>query len=937
MENNINIMSWPNLPYGNGPGEWDTIKELLQSAANYDFASGQKMTINGTVCGNVANASSVTGNGNYSNTGIVNGIEWVGPTGPIHSTYTSQAFDCQWYTLASGTPPGCGVDPKNEPSDQLFVDMAIASNTAKALTPTQTFSGIDTNSTDVTINVVSGLNVINIPPDPYGTVEGKLEVRGNGDLIISGPDDAVVIFNVGADNEVNAVRNGMSILNGRSILTIGWVQAQNILFNVIGGDITINAGVVNGNILVRAGSDVKGKADIQGTSNIQGIVIGDGNHSSEFSLATNASICGGFPSIDIEKYVSPDNGVTWFDADAAPGPTIPQGTNPQFRFVVTNTGTTTLTNIQVNDTVYGLIGNLPSLAAGASYEWIITRPWQLGQHVNIATVIGDYEDQTYSDTDPAHYFGGIPSIDVEKYVSPDNGVTWFDADAAPGPTIPQGTDPQFKYVVTNDGAVNLIDVQVNDNVYGLIGTLPSLAPGASFEWIITRPWQLGQHVNIATATGVYDSQTYTDTDPAYYLGVVASIEVKKYVSPDNGVTWFDADVAPGPIIPQGTDPQFKYVVTNIGAVTLTNIQIDDNVYGLIGTLPSLAPGATFEWIIIRPWQLGLQENVATVTGDYDGQTYTDIDPAYYLGVIASIDVEKNVSPDSGVTWFDADVAPGPIILEGVDPQFKYIVTNNGAVTLTDVQVNDNVYGLIGTLPSLVPGASFEWIITRPWQVGQNANIATATGVYDNQTYTDSDPAHYFGVIASIDVEKNVSPDSGLTWFDADVAPGPTIIQGTNPQFRFRITNTGTVTLTNVQVNDNVYGLIGTLPSLTPGASFEWIITRPWQLGQHVNVSVATGFYNDQIYTATDPAHYLGSSAFMLIKYVSVDNGTTWVDANTSPGPLLPNGINPQFRFVVTNNGDIPITDITVTDNVYGLIGQLEILNPSESHEWIIIV
>ena len=178
------------LPYGSGPGEWNTIKELLQSAADYDFANGQKMTINGTVCGNVANASSVQGNGNYSITGTVGGIQWVGPTGPIHSTYTSQPFGCQWYTVL---PPEC-PSPPNQVSDQLFVDIATASNTAKALTPTQTFAGIDTNSGNVTINVVSGLNVINVPPDPYGTTEGKLQVRGVGDLIINGPSDAVVIF-----------------------------------------------------------------------------------------------------------------------------------------------------------------------------------------------------------------------------------------------------------------------------------------------------------------------------------------------------------------------------------------------------------------------------------------------------------------------------------------------------------------------------------------------------------------------------------------------------------------------------------------------------------------------------------------------------------------------------------------------------------------------
>ena len=51
---------------------------------------------------------------------------------------------------------------------------------------------------------------------------------------------------------------------------------------------------------------------------------------------------------------------------------------------------------------------------------------------------------------------GLPSIDVEKYVSVDGGTTWEDADAAPGPLmLSSGTNPQFKFVVTNTGNVAL--------------------------------------------------------------------------------------------------------------------------------------------------------------------------------------------------------------------------------------------------------------------------------------------------------------------------------------------------------------------------------------------------------------------------------------------------------------------------------------------------
>lgn len=588
------------LPFGPGPGQWDNITKLLQSAAMWDFANGQKMTIKGTVCGNVANASSVQGNGNYSLTGFVGGIQWVGPGGPIHSTFTSQPFDCQWFT--PGTfPPGC-PSPPNEPSDQLFVDIATASNTAKNLAPTQTFAGIDTSAGDVTINVVSGLNVINVPPNPFGTTEGKLQVRGSGNLIINGPSDAIVIFNVGADNQVNAVRNGMSVENGRSILTTGGVMPQNVLFNVIGGDLTINGGTIDGNFIVRAGSDVKGKATIQGTTLINGRVLGDGNHSSEFLLDTNAKICPlqEAPSIDVEKDVSPDNGVTFFDADTPPGPNVVFPTNPQFKFTVTNNGSTTLTNVTVTDDVFpGIIIGPITLTPGASATTTLVGAWAPGVNVNTATATGFSDGQQLTDTDPAFWNGVLASIDVEKEVSPDNGVTFFDADTAPGPNVLFPTNPVFRFTVTNNGPNTLTNVIVIDDVFpgNIIGPI-TLAPGQSQSAIVIGTWAPGQHVNIATATGDFEGQVFTDTDPAFWFGAEApSIDIEKLVSVDNGVTFVDADTAPGPLLPPGVTPQFKFVVTNNGGAVLTNIVVTDDVFGLIGTVDTMNPGDTVEFII----------------------------------------------------------------------------------------------------------------------------------------------------------------------------------------------------------------------------------------------------------------------------------------------------------------------------------------------------
>ncbi|MDQ5984241.1 MAG: hypothetical protein RUMPE_01281 [Eubacteriales bacterium SKADARSKE-1] len=75
--------------------------------------------------------------------------------------------------------------------------------------------------------------------------------------------------------------------------------------------------------------------------------------------------------------------------------------------------------------------------------------------------------------------------------------------------------------------------------------------------------------------------------------------------------------------------------------------------------------------------------------------------------------------------------------------------------------------------------------------------------------------------------------------------------------------------------------------------------------------------------------------FILVVYVSVDNGATWIDADTPPGPLLPPGVTPQFKIVITNNGTVTLTNINVTDDVFGPIGILPSLDPGQSFEWII--
>lgn len=57
----------------------------------------------------------------------------------------------------------------------------------------------------------------------------------------------------------------------------------------------------------------------------------------------------------------------------------------------------------------------------------------------------------------------------------------------------------------------------------------------------------------------------------------------------------------------------------------------------------------------------------------------------------------------------------------------------------------------------------------------------------------------------------------------------------------------------------------------------------------------------------------------LVKEVSVNQGTSWDDANTPIGPELPMGAKAWFRITISNNGNVPLNNVTITDPSIGFI------------------
>jgi LPXTG-site transpeptidase (sortase) family protein len=655
---------------------------------------------------------------------------------------------------------------------------------------------------------------------------------------------------------------------------------------------------------------------------------------------------GSAPAIDVEKAVYDGSG--WVDADSGTGPILSSSGDVLFRFKVINAGNVSLAGVSLSDNKMSPLYSDQSLTSlceepdpftpGASFTCYGSLAWKAGQHENEATVKGDYDGQTYEDKDKSHYFGAAPAIDVEKAVY--DGSNWADADSGTGPTIASGSDVLFRFEVENTGNVDLTGVSLSDNKMSPLYSDQSLTSlcvepdpftaDASFTCYGSLAWKAGQHENEATVNGSYDGQSYEDKDKTHYFGASPAIDVEKDVYDGSG--WVDADTGSGPTLDSGSDVLFRFEVENTGNVDLAGVSLSDNKMSPLYSDQSLTSlcvepdpftaGASFTCYGSLAWKAGQHENEASVNSNYDGVSYGDKDKAHYFGPAPDIDVEKRVL--AGSSWADADTAPGPYIGSGSDVLFQFVVTNTGNVTLSGVALSDNFIADFYSDQALsIPceennpfgvGESFTCYGSLAWQSGQHENTALVSGSYNDHHVSDDDLAHYFGASVSIDVEKSVW--DGSAWDDADTGNGPTLLNGSDPIFKFDVTNTSNVALTNIVLEDNLISSLFSDQTLTTecvepetlsvDASFTCFGSLPWAAGKHENKAEVSAESNNIPASDSDLAHYLGGSPNIIL------TKTADVEVYQQKDEII------TYKFVAENTGNLTLYDVMITDPLPGL-------------------
>jgi uncharacterized repeat protein (TIGR01451 family) len=185
-------------------------------------------------------------------------------------------------------------------------------------------------------------------------------------------------------------------------------------------------------------------------------------------------------------------------------------------FTVTNTGGVDLSNIDLSDPKCDA-GSLTSLAAGDDvlavdegwhFECRHTITDRDGDPVhNEASVSGDHQGGTVTDTD-AHDVAVLhPGIDLEMIATPTSG--------------PAGTLIAYTYTITNTGDTALFDISVDDDKVGRVGALAALAVGGTIH--LSSELTLGSSpiTSNATAGGSDALGAFVSDDASATVTVVA--------------------------------------------------------------------------------------------------------------------------------------------------------------------------------------------------------------------------------------------------------------------------------------------------------------------------------------------------------------------------------------------------------------------------------
>ncbi|MET0296459.1 MAG: AraC family transcriptional regulator [Microbacterium sp.] len=735
---------------------------------------------------------------------------------------------------------------------------------------------------------------------------GRLETAGQ-----SGVEDWV-LFEFEIVNRGNVTLSGVTLsdaLPGLSVPQITWPAEDGVLAPGATATATARYQLSQGD--VDAG-EIRNRATVTALPPVGAAVIGQSN---EVAVATEDAA----PGIRLIKA-----GALYSGSGAA-------GSVVRYTFDILNTGNVSLRGIDVGDALAGVGPVSIAYPNGATS----LEPGQT------ATAFADYTllqadldrgwvDNTADATATAAR-GADPS-------ATSNTFRYTTVAAGPAITSTQtamyagaGTGAiddvvEYTFRIRNSGNVTLTAVEWAATVSGLRNVVTAWPAGTG----VLSP---GQEL-VITAERVV---TQADVD----LGVIRN-ELTGSGTPPTGPRVSDtapvsslplAETAPALLLEktgvvQGDTIVYGFRLENSGDVTLTGAAIDDRLEGLgtivydtwsSGTAGLLAPGQSVTATALYPLtqddvDLGSVVNTATASATAPGGGAVSISSPEIVVTLPDVTPAIEVSKTPRFAGTGAPSVGGVV-------EYDFTVTNTGDVTLTGVTIADD-QARISDIVITWPGADG---VLRPGET------ATATARY-TLTQGDIDAGTLGSTVrtAGTGIRGGVAADDAEAALPLVQAPrllvdktasAPSaVIPGQSVGYRIEATNAGNVTLTSVEVLDDLLDEStlavtwpGTPGALIPGESVILTGTRTITVADVAAGSVAnSASASAQSPTATTVT---GADAATVAVPNSAAISLALTATLTGTGAA---GDTVTYTYVVTNTGPVPLTGIALDHGRPGL-------------------
>ncbi len=389
---------------------------------------------------------------------------------------------------------------------------------------------------------------------------------------------------------------------------------------------------------------------------------------------------------------------------------------------------------------------------------------------------------------------------------------------------------------------------------------------------------------------------------------------------------------------------YTFKVENTGNVTLTDVALTDNHAAVTGSpIATLAPGPTNAVTLTGTYTVsqadidaGHVDNLASAKGKDPGDadvTAQSHPTGGTAGTATRTDIAQTASSDFIKTVTHVDTDNDGLLDAGERLNYAFSIKNTGNVTLSNVTVTDTRAILTGgPIATLAPGVT---------------DATTITGYYDvTQADIDSGSVDNLASMSAKDpkgnpVEKQSRPPGGTaggsTEFEAEARGALDIVKvavlndvndngyadkNETIDYRFTVTNTGNVTLSEIVVEDSKAEITGSpIVSLAPGDS-DTSVTGSYTIrqadidaGSFENVATATGKdpHGETATAQSRPEDGNPGEAtvirFKLTPLIELDLVGVWIDTDKSgfPDPTEP----VKYTFTVRNTGNETVENITI--------------------------